>query len=115
RVVVGEQQDDDGGAGPATAQEAEVARRTLGDPADGQAGPESGEPGASAGWPAEEGLQTGLLVTLLPAGDGAGAGKQHRSDRVPGERLPQQQEGVGTVGNRAVRAVAGNVPTGRGV
>src|SRR5262249_52017486 len=112
QLVVGQQQHDDGGAGPATAQEAEVARRTLGDPADGQAGPESGEPGASAGWPAEEGLQTGLLVTLLPAGDGAGAGKQHRGDRVPGKAVRQQQEEVGTVGNRGVWAVAVQVQQG---
>src|SRR5262249_80096 len=99
-------------AGPATAQEAEVARRTLGDPADGQARPQPAEPGASAGRPAQEGLQTAFLVALLPAGDGAGAGKQHRGDGGPGEAVRQQQQQVSAVGDRGVGAVAVQVQQG---
>src|SRR5207237_7736591 len=80
---------------PAAPQEAEGARRLLGDPADYQGHPEGAEADGSAAGPTEQGLDAAVPEATLPAVDGAAGAEQHGGDGGPGEAVGQEQDDVG--------------------
>src|SRR5262249_11524494 len=78
------QEHGDGLAAPAAAQEAEVARQLLGDPADHHGDPAGRQARGGAARPVEQGLGAAGGEAPLPAGDGAGAAVEHGGDGGPG-------------------------------
>src|SRR5262249_4664751 len=106
QLVPTQQQPGDGGAGPAAAQEPELAGGALGDPAGTDGGPPPAEPLAAAGLPTSQRGDASCLKALLPAGDGTCGGEQDGGDGVPGVAFAQQQEDVGAAAGLGVGAAA---------
>src|SRR5512143_4202146 len=80
------------GAGPAAAEEAEVAGRLGGHPAHEEDDPAEPQPKGAAALPPGEPRDSLGLESLEPAVDSPGAAEEHGFDRVPRMALPQQEE-----------------------
>src|SRR5512135_2973837 len=83
------------GAGPAAAEEAEVAGGLRGHPGDEDGDPSQAEATGAATLPSGEPGDPLGLEPLEPAIDGAGAAEEHGLDGVPRVALGQQEDDMG--------------------
>src|SRR5262249_12414785 len=100
------QQQDQGLAAPAAAEQAEGARAQVQDPVNDQGGPGGAEAAFRPGRQALQRRQPLALEAALPAGDGATGAVQGAGDGVPAAAVAQQQEDVGTQPQRGVEGAA---------
>src|SRR5262249_41067832 len=102
------EEEGEGLAAPAAAQQAEGPGCLRRDPADQDLDPAGAQAPAGAPGPAQEGLDATLLEALGPAGDGASGAEQNGGDNGPGVARGQEQDEVGAQAQLGVevRAVA---------
>ncbi len=106
-------QQGDGPAGPATAEETEVARGLLGDPGDDESNPPADEAKGSAGLVPAQALHALGTEPLDPAVDRPGATEEERGDGGPGMAVVQEQEDMGTEADLGLGVPAVSAEHGR--
>ena len=100
------QEQGQGPAGPAAAEEAEVARQLGGHPVDHDGEADGVEAKRAAEFVPGDGLQALPMEPLDPAVDGAGAAVKRGADLLPGAAVGHEEEDVGAESDLGVGVLA---------